>query len=124
MCPKSTREKGSIGEEAARRYLEEQGLTILETNFHARPGEIDIIAREGAEIVFVEVKTASGDTFGNPLGWVPRWKQNRIILTSLIYLKKKGLADAPMRFDVITVNRDRKVHHVRDAFRATGSLPL
>lgn len=124
MCPKSSREKGSIGEEIARKYLREYGVVILETNFHIRSGEIDIIAREGEEIVFVEVKSATGNSFGNPLGWVPLWKQNRIIMTSLVYLKKKGLVHAPMRYDVITVDQNGKVLHVRDAFRPTGSFPL
>lgn len=117
MCPRSSREKGSIGEEIARRYLRDKGFTILDANFHARPGEIDIIAREGEEIVFVEVKAAMGRTFGNPLGWVPQWKQRRIILASLAYVSRKGLSHAPMRFDVITVDPERKVSHVRDAFR-------
>ena len=117
MCPRSSREKGSIGEEIARKYLKDNGFTILDANFHARMGEIDIIAREGEELVFVEVKTAMGDTFGNPLGWIPERKQRRIFLASLAYVSRKGLAHAPMRFDVITVDPERKVSHVRDAFR-------
>jgi len=124
VCPRSSREKGSIGEEIARKYLRDNGYTILNTNFHARSGEIDIIARDRAEIVFVEVKSATGTAFGDPMGWVPRWKRNRIILASLTYLKGKGLLDAPMRFDVITIDQDRKVCHVRDAFRAEGPFPL
>jgi len=118
VCPRSSREKGSIGEEIARNYLTKIGFTILDANFHARAGEIDIVAREGEELVFVEVKTAMGTTFGNPAGWVPHWKQRRIILASLTYVHRKGLAHAPMRFDVITVDPERKVFHVRDAFRA------
>ena len=61
VCPRSSREKGSIGEEIARKYLTEIGFTILDANFHARAGEIDIVARGRA--VFVEVKTAMGTTF-------------------------------------------------------------
>ena len=117
MCPKSSRKKGSIGEEIARNYLRDKGFSILDANFHARSGEIDIIAREGEEIVFVEVKAAMGDTFGNPIEWVPQWKQRRIIRASLMYACRKGLAHAPMRFDVITIDPERKVLHVRDAFR-------
>lgn len=124
MCPRSSREKGTIGEEVARRYLRDNGFTILDANFHARRGEVDIIARECGEIVFVEVKSAGRTSFGDPLGWIPAWKQNRIILASLAYLCRKGLADAPMRFDVITVDGDGKVTHVRDAFRAAAPFPL
>lgn len=124
MCPRSSREKGSIGEEIARNYLNDKGFTILETNFRVRSGEIDIIARERGEIVFVEVKFAGGGTFGDPLGWVPPWKQRNIIRASLAYLNRKGLAEAPMRFDVITIDHDRKVLHVRDAFRTNALFPL
>jgi len=118
VCPRSSREKGARGEETARKYLQHQGYAILDANFHARSGEIDIIARDDATIVFIEVKSATKDSFGDPLGWIPLWKQRRIIRASLAYLKLKGMIEAPMRYDVITVDRSRKVFHVRDAFRS------
>ena len=104
----------------ARSYLRSEGYRILDVNFHACSSEIDIIAEDDSMIVFVEVKSTTKDTsFGDPLGWIPVWKQHRIIRASLAYLKAKNMTETPMRFDVITVNKDRKVFHVRDAFRAS-----
>ena len=125
MCPRSSREKGAIGEEIARRYLKHEGFTILNANFHACSGEIDIIAKEDKMIVFVEVKSTTKDTqFGDPLQWIPVWKQQRIIRASLAYLKTKGMIESPMRFDVITIDQNKKVFHVRDAFRATSPFSV
>ena len=124
MFPKSSKEKGDIGEEVARSYLKHEGFVILHRNYRASSGEIDIIAREGMTVVFVEVKSSMKGAFGDPLGWVPGWKQQRIIKASLAYLKAQGTAEPPMRYDVITVDQERKVVHVRDAFRPAGPFPV
>ncbi len=76
-------------------------------------------------IVFIEVKSTTKDTlFGDPLEWIPVWKQQRIIRASLAYLKTKGMIEALMRYDVITIDRNKKVFHVRDAFRASGPFSV
>jgi putative endonuclease len=124
VCADSSRDKGLAGEELARKYLKREGLKILDVNFHARMGEIDIIARDRDTIVFVEVKSAGGPAFGDPATWIPPRKQKRIIQASLVYVMAKGLAVAPVRFDIITVNPDKKVFHVRDAFRPDDTFPL
>ncbi len=124
MFARSSREKGAQGEEVARKYLKSQGFKILDINFHAAMGEIDIIAQDTRTIVFVEVKSASHTSFGNPLSWIPVWKQERIIKASLAYLKSRGLADPLIRYDVITVEPDKKVLHVRDAFRPISPFSL
>lgn len=125
MCPRSSREKGAIGEEIARQYLRHEGFTILAANFHACSGEIDIIAKEDKMIVFIEVKSTTKDTaFGDPLQWIPVWKQQRIIRASLAYLKKRGMMEALMRFDVITIDQNKKVFHVRDAFRVSNPFSV
>lgn len=125
MCPRSSREKGAIGEEIARQYLRHEGFTILAANFHACSGEIDIIAKEDKMIVFVEVKSTTKDTaFGDPLQWIPVWKQQRIIRASLAYLKTRGMIEALMRFDVITIDQNKKVFHVRDAFRVSNPFSV
>jgi putative endonuclease len=122
---RSSREKGAQGEELARKYLKAEGFKILDVNFHARMGEIDIIAQDKNTIVFVEVKSAAHTSFGDPLNWIPVWKQERIIKASLVYLKSKGLTNSLMRYDVITVEPNRKVFsHVRDAFRPGSSFSL
>lgn len=125
MCPRSSREKGAVGEEIARKYLRHEGFTILNANFHACSGEIDIIAKEDKMIVFVEVKSTTKDTaFGDPLQWIPVWKQQRIIRASLAYLKTRGMIEALMRFDVITIDQNKKVFHVRDAFRVSNPFSV
>jgi len=120
----STRTKGSKGEELAGRYLESIGLSILEKNYRLKSGEIDIIARDGDTIVFVEVKAASSFAFGDPLGWVPARKQRRIARTSPLYLSSHGLHDAPVRFDVIAIDPARTIRHVKDAFSAPDGFSL
>jgi len=125
VCPRSSREKGAIGEEIARQYLRHEGFTILTANFHACSGEIDIIAKEDKMIVFIEVKSTTKDTaFGDPLQWIPVWKQQRIIRASLAYLKTRGMIEALMRFDVITIDQNKKVFHVRDAFRVSNPFSV
>ncbi|MEA2101177.1 MAG: YraN family protein [Thermodesulfobacteriota bacterium] len=120
LRPESTRNKGKKGEELARSYLKSKGFKIMDVNYCAYTGEIDIIARDQDTLVFVEVKSAAGTGFGDPLGWIPLWKQKRILRTSQAYLASKKINDSPMRFDVITVDPEKRVCHVRDAFRAEG----
>lgn len=118
MSAKSTREKGSGGEEIARKYLKTLGYKILDLNFRLKIGEVDIIAQDSDTIVFVEVKSATTARFGNPLSWVPFWKQQRIIRVSEVYLSRHRLYNSPARFDVVAVDHTMKIYHVKDAFRS------
>ncbi len=122
MSRPSTRKKGSEGEEIARKYLKGKGYRILDLNFQTRTGEIDIIALDHDIVVFIEVKSSTGRTFGDPLAWVPTWKQQRIVRVSRIYLLKKRLHDAQARYDVVAVDPARRVCHVEDAFRPAGEF--
>lgn len=122
MSPLSTRKKGSEGEEIARKYLKEKGYRILDLNYQTRTGEIDIIALDRGIVVFVEVKTSTGRTFGDPLAWVPDWKQRRIVRVSRIYLLQKRIHGAQTRYDVVAVGPARRVCHVEDAFRPAGEF--
>jgi putative endonuclease len=120
---KSSRDKGITGEKTARKYLKKHGLKIIEVNFRVKLGEIDIIAREKDTLVFVEVKSAMNTSFGNPLDWIPLWKQRRIIRVSQLYMLNKGLHDkTQVRYDVVGVDPDRNVCHVRDAFRPDNAV--
>ncbi len=113
------KELGKLGEEWATRFLENAGMEILQRNFRIRGGEIDIIARDGKVIVFVEVKTCATDSFGEPETWVTLRKQKRIGYAALSYLQQNDLAESDCRFDVVTVQiKDGKAHfhHVIDAF--------
>ena len=124
MSFRSTREKGSGGEAIARDFLQGKGYRILDMNFQVRMGEIDIIARDHKTVVFVEVKSSSGERFGNPLEWGPPWKQRRIIRISQAYLAKRRFHDVPVRYDVVAVDSAGRVFHVEDAFRPAGELPV
>ena len=117
----TTKEIGDFGEKMACSYLEEQGITVLKKNFHARCGEIDIIAKDGEIIVFAEVKTRLSKNYGTPAEFVDFRKQEKIIQTALYYL---GNDDTDMRFDVIEVMyrfsgdamEVTEINHIKSAF--------
>lgn len=100
---------GRRAEEAAAHRLEELGYVILDRNFRTRRGEIDIIARDGPVMVFVEVKGRSGSTFGGAAGAVGGLKRRRIIGAARAYLAARRL-DSPVRFDVIIWEKGRWEH--------------
>lgn len=100
---KTTRELGRIAEDAVARYLQANGYAILERNFVAAMGEIDIVARHGPEIVFVEVKSRTSDEIAAPAESVTAAKQSRLIRLAHAYLAAKVQGDIPCRFDVVEV---------------------
>ena len=96
-------------------------MKILEQNFKTALGEIDIIARDKDEIVFVEVKTRSSGKFGEPQEAVNRHKQLTIRKVAMIYLKKKNLLDeVGVRFDCVALrareDNDFEVEHFEGVF--------
>jgi putative endonuclease len=95
---------GQTGETVAARFLKKQRYKILEKNYRTRLGEIDIIARDGDTIVFIEVKARTSDHFGNPKWAVTPRKQRRISMAALQYLKATKQSDAKARFDVVSIN--------------------
>ena len=99
--------KRSIGtdyEKLAGLYLQEQGYEILAYNFRCRMGEIDIVAKDGIYLVFVEVKYRSGSRTGSPLEAVHVKKQQTISKAALYYCLKHGYAEnMPCRFDVVGI---------------------
>lgn len=117
MSADNSTSKGVAGENLARRYLKKKGYRILDVNFRSRAGEIDIVARDREYLVFVEVKRDISGRFSDPLYWIPDWKQSRIIRASQAYLVREGLVETPVRFDVVTIDRDDNLRHIRDAFR-------
>lgn len=98
------RQVGAHYEQAAARYLEQQGYRIIESNFRCRYGEIDLVAREGAYLVFVEVKYRKDTGAGEPLEAVDYRKQRQISRTAFFYLLCRGYGeDTPCRFDVAAI---------------------
>lgn len=110
------RSTGTIYEQSAARFLEEQGYRILEKNFRCRQGEIDLIALDGETVVFVEVKFRRDDRMGDGAEAVDRKKQKRIVGCARYYLFLHGeYASSPCRFDVVSVSGE-EITLLRDAF--------
>ncbi len=110
---------GRIGESVARTFLEQKGWQILECNWRWRRAEIDLIAKDGDTLVFVEVKTRSTDLFGQPeLAITPR-KERLLADAASAYMEQCG-HDWAVRFDVISVvyhsDRPHDIAHFEDAF--------
>jgi len=114
---------GQEGEERAAQFLIEKGYRILERNYRTRSGEIDLIALHKDEVVFVEVKTRTSDSFGAPELAVNSRKQRSMIKAALGYIKYKKIHQVPCRFDVVTVGASagRKVEHIQNAFEMDPS---
>lgn len=110
---------GAQGEADARAFLIRKGAKILEANYRRPTGEIDIIARLGRTLLFVEVKRRSSLRYGRPAEAVDRQKQAHILRTAQLYLQEKRLADAPVRFDVIEV-LPGEIRHIENAFDASA----
>jgi putative endonuclease len=112
---------GDFGENVAADFLRSKGCRILARNFKApRGGEVDIIARDGKLLLFVEVKTRHISAKIRPLDAVDKPKQALIERGANAWLKQLGTRNLPWRFDVIEVwleeGRKPKINHVRDAF--------
>lgn len=114
---------GAWGEEQATRYLRKLGMKILERNYRAPVGEIDIVAQQGKNLVFVEVKTRRGVSFGTPQEAVGFRKQQQIIRTAQWYLGQSNKLSLQPRFDVIAIlqqsDGSADMTHLTDAFGIT-----
>ena len=96
---------GDAGEAIARRELLKLGFKIVEANYRVRAGEVDIIALDGDEYAFVEVKTRHGSEFGAPEEAITARKKARMIGVAQAYLEHIGKPDADWRIDVMAINR-------------------
>jgi putative endonuclease len=113
---------GDQGEREAARFLRHRGLRILVRNYRTPQGEIDLIARDGSILVFIEVKSRRR---GTPAEAVTPEKQRRLTLAALHFLKRHGLLEQRCRFDVIAIVWPEgcprpEIEHIRDAFEAVG----
>lgn len=107
---------GEEGESIAASFLVKQGYRILERNYRTVLGEIDIVARDGKALVFVEVKARSGPQFGPPQAAVDLRKQTKMSRVALSYLKHKKVGSCDCRFDVVAIVRGSEGLRV-DLFR-------
>ena len=97
---------GITGEDLAAAELARRGYAILERRYRTRHGEIDIIARDGATLVFVEVKARASREFGGAAAAVKPMKQRRVVQMAVDYLALRRLAGSPCRFDVVAIDYD------------------
>lgn len=110
--------RGKKGEEEAANYLLAHGYTILHRNWRSGHKELDIVARQGGELVVVEVKCRRDVQYGRPEDAVDGRKIRRIVASTDAYLRKFDI-DLPVRFDVITVTGEEppyEIVHICDAF--------
>lgn len=114
-------ELGRAGEDAARDYLLQRGYELLAARVRLPRGELDLVMRDGAALVFVEVKTRRSVGTGLPAEAVGLAKQRRLArLAHLWLVRNPRWRDAPVRFDVIAVTGrppQWQIEHIRDAFR-------
>lgn len=111
-------ETGKIGEDIAVRYLNEKGYQIIERNFECIQGEIDVIAKDKKELVFIEVKTRASALYGLPKEAVDKTKKKHIYKSAEYYIYLKHLENTPIRIDVIEVykkNDKYKLNHIKQA---------
>jgi len=95
---------GEKGESIAVNCLKKQGYRIIELNYRTKLGEIDIIAKQGGSLVFIEVKARKSSRFGRPELAVTPKKQRKISMVALYYLKSTKQSNAKARFDVVAIN--------------------
>ncbi|MDO5798563.1 MAG: YraN family protein [Eubacteriales bacterium] len=113
------RKTGSRHEKQAAAFLEKQGLKIVERNFYCRNGEIDLVARDGEYLVFVEVKYRSTSASGMAAAAVDIRKQRRISRAAQFYLLRYGYGEVPCRFDVVAIDKN-EIRWIRNAFDYCG----
>jgi len=116
---------GHQGEDLAVQELQRRGCAILARNYRTRFGEIDIVAEEGDEVIFVEVKARRSAAYGEAGESVPYWKQRRIAAMALDYLAWADRLNDPCRFDVVAIDgigtNHVDVRVIEDAFPAHGT---
>ena len=114
------REIGNKAEDLACTFLSDLGWEILHRNFYAGRAEVDIIAKDGDVIVFLEVKMRSGTKFGNPIEFINEAKVERIFSAAEQWTQQQNAFDSPLRFDVIGILKNGKgfeITHIKDAYR-------
>ena len=118
---KKKREIGFEFEDLAKKYLLDKGMRYIESNFYTRYGEIDLIFTDEDDkiLVFVEVRYRKNTEFGEPLETINEKKQEKIVISSQIYIKNKKWKQ-DIRYDVIGIKKDKsgnnKIDWIKNAF--------
>ena len=94
---------GDAGEDAALLHLQKHGLTLVERNFSCRGGELDLVMRDGATVVFVEVRRRASGAYGGAAATIGRAKQARLLVAANTWLRRYRMPP-PCRFDVVAID--------------------
>lgn len=100
------RARGRLGEDDAVRWLAAHGFEIVERNVVNHGGEIDVVAKEGATLCFIEIKARDGKLYGPAIAAVTPGKQRRLSRAASLYIAIRGLHRLPARFDVLGLDRE------------------
>lgn len=95
---------GNYGEDLACQYLKKKGYRILQRNYRIRGGEIDIVARDGEWLVFVEVKTRWSHEFGLPAESITPWKIKALLKSARFYIQKINWGEREYRLDFVSID--------------------
>lgn len=109
-------QQGASAESAATRLLIDAGYRIVDRNFRCKAGELDIVARDGDVLVFVEVRSRSDDDHGSAVEMIRRTKQHRVIRVARCYLEAVAPVFDECRFDVVAITAGAATL-IKDAFR-------
>ena len=101
--PDTRRALGQLGEDMAARHLQRLGYVILERNYRCPQGEVDIVARDGERLAFVEVRARRGTAFGTPKESVTARKQARLATVARNYLQEHNCSDVDWGIDVVAL---------------------
>lgn len=104
---------GDLGEKLAAGFLRKHGYKVLDRNYRCREGELDIVARKGDCLVFVEVRTRTGNAFGTPEESVTATKRQHIARAAMSYLQEHGSAQDNWRIDLVAIELDPKNKPIR-----------
>lgn len=124
---KSTTPTGKLGEDKAVAFLEDQGYTILERNYHFERAEVDIIAFDQKKIILIEVKTRSNIRFEDSDQQLRKVQVDRILKAGQAWLYERKMEGSPLRIDLITVilnGSEGEVKHYKDALSDWSSYNL
>ncbi len=125
MPPRASLETGREAEALAANWLQARGMIVVERNWRRPQAEIDLVMRDGSTCVFVEVRSRTGNEYGDPLESVDAKKRAHLVRGARLYIHEAQPADPYFRFDVVGVvfsgdQSDPRIEHIEDAFRVDG----